>query len=206
MHLLAFIFSNFDSSLTPYGALFMALMLSGIGFPVPEEVTTLFGGYLAYLGVIDFRIALFVLVAGNFCGDMLGYFAGKFFGAALLEKIPRQFQHIAHLFEKGKNYFDKYGDSIVFFTRPLMGIRFVIPILAGHFRMRMAKFIFLDSLAMVPWTMFLASLSYYLGSSINLITKVREIHHAVFAAIALTIFLYALLQFIKDDAPVSENK
>lgn len=196
--LLAFIWLPLDSTAALYLALFSVLILSGIGLPVPEEVTLLLGGYLAYLEFVDFRLVLYVLMAGIVAADIFGYFMGRFAGEWIYKKIS--FLKISEiLLGKAKWYFDKHGEKVVLLSRPLLGVRVAVPVLAGHFKMNFAKFVLYDLLGAIPWTVFLVSLSYYLGSGLDLITGARELKHGIFAILALVLLVYAGVKFVKNN-------
>lgn len=179
-----------------YLTLFLVLIFSGLGLPVPEEVTLLIGGYLAYLDFISFWPAVYILIAGIIAADVTGYFLGRFAGEKA-ENYFIRYARIAKFLERARAAFTRHGEKVVIFSRPLLGVRVAVPILAGHFRMNFLKFLIYDALAAIPWTFFLVSLSYYLGSGLELITKVKEIKHAGFAAVGIAILLYAAIKFLK---------
>lgn len=188
---LALILLPLDSATALYLVLFGILIFSGVGLPIPEEITLLLGGYLTYLEFIDFWIAVYVLIAGIVAADSWGYFLGRFAGDWVSQKISRV-RYFSLLLEKAKWYFEKHGEKVVLFSRPLLGVRVAVPILAGHFKMNFAKFLLFDTIAAIPWTFLLVSISYYLGSGLDLITEVREIKHLVFVLVWAAIVIYAV--------------
>lgn len=190
MATLAFILLPLDSATALYAVLFGILIFSGIGLPIPEEITLILGGYLAYLEFIKFWPAVFVLTAGILVADILGWFLGRFAGEWVTEKFLR-FRIASALLEKAQWYFERHGEKMVLFSRPLLGVRVAVPILAGHFKMNLAKFLLLDTIAAVPWTLILISISYYLGSGLDLITEVREIKHFIFILLWIAVVIYA---------------
>lgn len=182
-----------------YAVIFSILVLSSFGLPVPEEVTLLFGGYLAYLEFVDFWTIIYVSTLGIIAADIVGYFLGRFWGDGIRLFFLRHWSWPNKILEKAKKYFDKHGEKVVIFSRPLLGARVAVPILAGHFKMNFVKFIFYDILAAIPWSFFLISLSYYLGSSLNLITEVKEIKHTIFILLGIAIIVYAAIKFNKNN-------
>ena len=195
--LLAFLLFPLDSPTGLYAILFAILLLSGIGLPIPEEVTLIFGGYLAYLEFIDFWTATYVLTAGIVAADVGGYLVGRFGGEYIARALTR-WQPLEMLHQKVAALFARHGDKIVVMSRPLFMVRVAVPMYAGHVRMRFIKFLLLDIAAAVPWTLFLVSLSYYLGSGFNLLTEIREIKHIFFIVIGLTIVLSTAIRFMKS--------
>lgn len=188
---LAFLLLPLDSKTALYIALFGILIFSGLGLPVPEEITLLLGGYLAYLGFIKFWPTVYILIAGIIVADIFGYFLGRCAGEWISSKFLR-FRAAALLHDKAEWYFKRHGEKLVLFSRPLIGVRVAVPMLAGHFRMNFVKFLLFDSMAAIPWTFILVSLSYYLGSGLDLITEIREIKHLIFILIWALIVIYAV--------------
>lgn len=187
----ALILLPLNSRFALYLVLFGILIFSGLGLPVPEEATLILGGYLAYLQFIDFWGAFWVLSFGIVAADLMGYFLGRFAGDWVYGKVSHM-RAASILFDSAKVYFEKHGEKMVLFTRPLVSLRVAIPIFAGHFRMNLVKFIIYDILGAIPWTFFLLYLSYYLGSGLELITEVREIKHIMFGIIISLVVVIAV--------------
>lgn len=195
--LLAFVLFPLDSPPALYAALFGVLILSGVGLPIPEEATLIIGGYLAYLEFIDFWSALYVLIAGIVAADVGGYLLGRFGGEYIAGAIAR-WRPLKALHEKVRALFARHGDKIVVMSRPLFVVRVAVPMYAGHTKMRFVKFLLLDIAAAVPWTLFLVSLSYYLGSGFDLLTEIKEIKHVFFIVLGLGIVLFGAVRFVKS--------
>lgn len=195
--LLAFVLFPLESPLALYAVLFSVLVLSGVGLPVPEEVTLITGGYLAYLEFIDFWSAVYVLTAGIVAADVGGYLLGRFGGEYIARALTR-WRPLEILHQKVAALFVRHGDKIVLMSRPFFMVRVAVPMYAGHTKMRFTKFFLLDIAAAVPWTLFLVSLSYYLGSGFDLLTEIREIKHIFFAAVGLAIILFTAVRFVKS--------
>lgn len=193
----AFIFLPLESELGLYILMFSVLFISGIGLPIPEEITLVLGGYLAYLEFIDFKTTLAVLLAGTLGADVIGYLIGRYAGD-WVSGILSRFRVCAALLAKVKNWFDKYGEGVVILSRPFMGARVLVPMFAGHFRMNFIKFMLLDIFGAIPWTILLVSLSYYLGMRLDLLTEIRAVKHFVYAVLVFIIAAAALRKFIKQ--------
>ncbi|MEK7541455.1 MAG: DedA family protein [Patescibacteria group bacterium] len=194
--LLAFVFLPIDSPAALSAALFVVLVLSGVGLPVPEEVTLIFGGYLAYLEFIDFWTAVYVLTAGIIAADIVGFMLGRYAMAFVLRLLAR-WRLVEAAFEKVAALFARFGDTIVVLSRPLAGVRVAVPIFAGYTGMPLWKFLALDLAAAIPWTFFLVSLSYYLGSGFDLLVGVRLIRHAFFIFLGLAIVAGIAVRWMK---------
>ena len=194
--LFAFVLFPLDSPSALSLMLFLVLVLSGLGLPVPEEVTLIFGGYLAYLEFIDFWTAVYVLIAGIIAADIVGFLLGRYAMTFILRWMLR-WSPLTRVFQKAETLFERYGDKIVVFSRPLAGVRVAVPIFAGYTGMRFWKFLALDLIAAIPWTLLLVSLSYYLGPSFDLLRGLRDMKYAILLTLALAAAGYVAVRLVK---------
>lgn len=189
----------FEYPATIHALLFFILLFSGIGIGLlPEDVTLLLGGYLAYLGLIGFLPALVVLAIGILAADITGYLAGRLFGVWIEEHIVARWRFMADMVEKVKKLFEKHGEKVVMISRPLFAVRVAIPIFAGRTRMDFRKFILYNALVSIPWTVLLVSVSYYLSATLDVFAEARQIKHYIFLGIILAAVAYTALRLIKS--------
>ncbi len=186
-----------DNPVALYGVLSALIYVSAFGLPIPEEVVLLLAGYLAYLGFTDLWTTVFVLSASIVIADLSGYILGRYAGNFLYEKILGRFEITREFLEKGKKYIDRFGEKVVLLTRPISGVRFVVPIMMGHFRMNVKKFLAYDLAAALPYTLILISLSYYLGSVFTLIAHIDIIKRIIGWSIVSIVVLWIVLRYIK---------
>ena len=127
-----------------YAAVFGVLLLSGFGFPLPEDVTLVAGGFISSLsctpdvgflaGLRDcHQVHLMFLVgmAGVLIGDSIMFFVGHKYGRHVLEM--RLFSKIIsqNRFQWAEDKFKKYGTVFVFAARFMPGLRSPIFIVTG---------------------------------------------------------------------------
>jgi membrane protein DedA with SNARE-associated domain len=138
-------------------ALFVGLLLSGLGLPVPEDIYMIVGGMItqrkveaaggAFTGPVLW--ALFVLYVGVMIGDTVIYHLGRRYGERILTwPFFARFMSPERT-EKVRGYYAKYGAATVFIARHTGPIRFVTFLMAGVSRMPFGKFFFWDSLAAI---------------------------------------------------------
>ena len=63
-----------------YAAIFAAVILGNVGFPVPEETILVLGGYLAQRGTLRLDLVLGIGVVSAVVGDGIGYWLGRHYG------------------------------------------------------------------------------------------------------------------------------
>lgn len=195
--LFALIFLPLGSPPVLYAVLFAMLIFSALGFPIPEEVTLLLGGYLSYLQFTAYWTTIYVLLGGILLGDILAYVLGQECGDWLWKNIFGRSRFANALLAKARGYFEKHGERVVIFSRPLAGIRIVVPMLAGYFHMNFAKFLLYDITAAVPWTILLVTVSYYLGSGLDFFVVVHEVKHIIYVGIFVTVSAFVLVKLIQ---------
>ena len=180
-----------------YAIFFGLIYVSAFGAPIPEEVVLLLAGYLAYLGFMDFWTTVILLSSSIVVADFSGYVLGRYAGDFMYEKVLGRFEFTRELLEKAKKYIDRFGVKVIFLTRPISGVRFVVPIMMGHFRMNAKKFVAYDFAAALPYSLIMISLSYYFGSIFTLIGDFDVIKHVVGWIIAGAIAMWLILHYIK---------
>ncbi|MDZ4260262.1 MAG: DedA family protein, partial [Candidatus Sungbacteria bacterium] len=189
----AFILFPIDTPAALYAIFIGFLFISAFGLPIPEEIPLLLAGYLVYLGFLEFWMTVVVLAIGVMLADTVGYLFGRFAGDFLYIRVFGRFKFTRQILEKGKNAFDRYGEKVVLMSRPVAGLRFIVPILAGHFRMGFKKFVAYDAVAAVAWTFLLVTISYYLGTGLTLIADFRIIKYAIVASIGAVLVGWVLV-------------
>jgi membrane protein DedA with SNARE-associated domain len=154
-----------------YAAVFVLMVLESACVPIPSEVTMLFGGALASEGFAapGQQLSLvwvgIVGTLGNLVGSWLAYWAGAVGGRPLVDRFGRYLLIRPHEVDKAHDWFERYGDAAVFFSRLLPVIRTFISLPAGVVRMPFWRFTLYTVLGCLPWTFALAWLGYALGES-----------------------------------------
>ncbi|MGH6780774.1 MAG: DedA family protein [Sphingomonadaceae bacterium] len=106
-----------------YLAIFVLMVAESACIPLPSEVTMPVGGLLAAEGRLDFFLVGLLGAAGNLVGSWLAYAFGRAEGRKLLVRYGRFIMVRPHDIERADRWFDRYGDSAVFFSRLLPVVR-----------------------------------------------------------------------------------
>ncbi len=127
-----------------YLAVFVVLMLCGLGLPIPEELTLIAAGLVVYREQADLLLMILVTIVGILGGDSLLLFLGRRFGPSLLARpLFRKLLHADRMVRVQKQ-FDRHGVKAVFFARFFAGIRPCVYFTAGTLGMRYRTFLLLD--------------------------------------------------------------
>lgn len=178
-----------------YVGVFLLLLACGLGFPCPEEVALIGGGYAVYQaglsdpsagGIDDVALMCAVAMAGVLIGDTMLYFIGRYAGDRA-HKIPFLGRHLSPArMEKARTMFNNHGAKAVFFGRFLFGIRAVTFLVAGSMRVRLPVFLLMDGLAgliSVPASIFAA---WYFGAQLHqALSAVAQLNQAILVVVGL---------------------
>lgn len=131
-----------------YVAVFVALLISGFGLPLPEDISLVAGGIIAGLGYADVRVMCVVGLAGVLVGDSMVFLFGRYLGVRAM-----RLRWVAHLltprrYARVQQKFDRYGNRLMFVARFLPGLRTAVFLTAGMtHRVSFVRFFALDGLA-----------------------------------------------------------
>ncbi len=137
-----------------------------IGSFIPGSIGIIFAGFLAHAGYYSFWWLVPFAVLGGILGDWLSFYLGgkgeNFF------KSEARFLKKTHL-ERGKIFFEKYGDKSVLIGRFTGPLRPIIPFVAGLSKMNKRVFMFWNVVSSFIWILFHMSLGYFFGTSLKAI-------------------------------------
>lgn len=164
LNLLVKIVEAIISSLGYYGVM-IASALESACIPLPSEIIFPFSGYLVYKGVFSFWGVIFWGMLGQIAGSVLTYVIGFYGGIPFLKKYGKYFFIKEKEIEHAHAWFEKYGDSAIFWSRLLPVIRTFISLPAGVVRMNFWKFLIYTTIGCFPWLVALTYSGLYLGAN-----------------------------------------
>ncbi|HEU5253924.1 MAG TPA: DedA family protein [Solirubrobacterales bacterium] len=155
--------TDFISS-TGLPAVFILMTLESACLPVPSEAIMLFAGASVAAGDLTLFGVVAAGVLGNLVGSWIAYAVGYYGRIDLLEK--NKLIHISpkHL-KWADDFFARYGDATIFFSRMLPIIRTFISLPAGVAKMPFWRFTVLTTLGCIPWVLMLALIGKSVGEN-----------------------------------------
>ncbi len=144
-----------------YGFIVLFMTASSFGLPIPEELTLISAGLVAYMaknpaqfpppypgaeGVDTVTLALVCFFA-VFLSDFLVYLIGKFFGSKIIKTNFFKKQVAGNGFEKINSWFQKYGGWACGIFRFTPGLRFPGHLSCGLLGIPVWKFVLIDGMA-----------------------------------------------------------
>ncbi len=150
-----------------YFGIFTFLMLTVFGFPFPEDAVLLLSGAILSRGIIRPMPTLSVAYFGVVTGDMMLYFIGRRYG--ILVVTHRAFRSILNeaRIDRARRWFHKWGNSLVFFGRHLVGVRAQVFLCAGIFRVSAGRVLLYDSISALLGVPFMIFLGYCFGENFH---------------------------------------
>lgn len=180
-----------------YLGVFAGILLTGLGFPMPEELPIVAGGAMVSSGQVTWYKMLPVCIVGVIIGDSFLYLIGRFWGSKLVQipfvrdKLlpPDRYVSIAQNFQK-------YGVKILLFARLTPGIRAPIFLAAGITKLPILFFLIADGIYAIPGVSILFFLGYWFTDTIIDLVNEESKYKPIIALVALAgIGIYVAYRF-----------
>jgi membrane protein DedA with SNARE-associated domain len=143
--------------------IFILMLLESACIPIPSEATMLFAGF----NVAEGRFSLFwVVMVGTFAnlvGSWIAYAVGYYGRIDILEKHGAKLHIKPKHLKWADDWFERYGDATVFFSRMLPIIRTFISLPAGVAKMPFWRFTVLTFVGCLPWVFMLTFIGKQVG-------------------------------------------
>jgi membrane protein DedA with SNARE-associated domain len=150
-----------------YAAIFVAVVLGNIGFPVPEETILVLGGYLAQRGTLRVGLVMAIGIVSAVAGDGIGYWLGRRYGRPAIERYGRWVHVTPARLERVYGFVTRYGAWAVFCARFVAGLRFLAGPLAGATGLRPLAFATGNVLGACLFVPVVVGLGYLLGHAVG---------------------------------------
>ena len=141
-----------------YWVLFAGTFLEG-------EAILIFAGFLAFQGYLDIYLVILSALAGSFLGDQFYFHVGRAKGPFLL----RVFTSFARKFRKALRLIERYGSFVAFISRYTYGFRILLPIILGMTRFPSRRFLYLNLVSALTWSVIFAMAGYLFGKTAALL-------------------------------------
>ncbi len=188
-------FFSFVSQWSYFG-LVLVLLAAGFGLPLPEDIPLLAAGWLVQKGGADLRLMIFCGLFGVILGDTTLFVLGRRYGMHVLDH--RLFRRFARpwMVARAREMYAGHGAKILFAARFMPGLRSIVFLNAGVFRVPYWKFLVFDggaALISVPlWILagwkFSAHIEQLLGSA-------RLASYIIGTVLALALLAWGLWEY-----------
>jgi membrane protein DedA with SNARE-associated domain len=127
-----------------YLAMFLAIFLSALGLPLPEEITLIATGLAVGWDEADFLFASLACIAGILASDAFNFAMGRYAGAWFFQRRTVQFVLTPRRQQKIREMFDRHGAKAVFISRFIPVMRLGVHAYAGSHGLGWIKFLLID--------------------------------------------------------------
>ncbi len=154
-----------------YLGLFVILMLCGLGVPMPEDLALLVGGFLAHKGVTRYPITLIVGLLGVIVGDNSLYIIGRGVGSNLLSYFGLKRAGAENPLDRMHAFMHRHGHLAIFYARFFPGLRALVYLSAGSFRVPPSRFFFYDLAGAAISVPVVVTLGYVFGEQLEQVIR-----------------------------------
>ena len=139
-----------------YGGIVLLMAIESACIPLPSEIIMPFAGFLVFKGELLLWGVALAGAVGCVVGSIPAYYLGMYGGRPLVEKYGKWVLISHHDIRLADQWFERYGEIIIFVGRLLPAVRTFIAFPAGIARMPMGKFITYTFIGSLIWCWLLA--------------------------------------------------
>ena len=174
---------------THYGylGLYVILLVSILGLPLPDEFLLTFVGFMSFSGQLNPVLAIISSATGSITGITIAYFLGRFFEAKVLAHLKKHAG--TERLEKVLSWYHKHGGKLLTVGYFIPGVRHLSGYIAGLSRLSYRNFAVFSYLGAVAWTSLFILLGRTLGSRWETILPIIHRYSILLGVIATVFFL-----------------
>ena len=185
-----------------YPGIVIVMAIENIFPPIPSELVLPFAGALSAKGEMNFWAAVAAGTVGSLIGAIVLYAVGYFAREAGVRSFVARYGKFLFISEKdldrAAEWFERYGEAIIFFGRLIPLVRSIISVPAGYTRMNLARFIIYTILGTTLWNLILAYAGRMLGENWEKILAFMDTYqYATLAVIVITVVSFLTWRTIK---------
>lgn len=189
--------------------MFLMLLACGFGFPLPEDVVLIAGGFLAQQEKGALWPSIVVAYFGVLMGDSVMYFIGRKVGTRLLDSKRLHFFFPPKRRAKVEKVFQKWGAYAVLIGRFAAGVRAAVFLTAGAMKVPYRLFFVCDTIAAMASVPLFLWVGYKFSEHLDEVfgfLKQAKLYLLAVGAVALLIYvIYRLIKKRSGGTKVSTD-
>jgi membrane protein DedA with SNARE-associated domain len=171
-----------------YGGIFGISLLSNIVIPVPEEAVLLILGYTGREHGANFPLVVSLVMAGLLISDIIMYGLSRHGNRYILMFYTKFF---SRRLDTRRAWLEKNIESVIFFSRFLLQLRFLGPFMAGQCRVPLRKFLTYELAALFIYVPLVVGSGWYFHRRIeNIIGGIHIVRNVILIAVVLAALYY----------------
>jgi membrane protein DedA with SNARE-associated domain len=136
------------------GVVFLNVLLTRLGVPIPAVPVLLFAGSAIANGTLSFWFVLPVAIVAALIGDGIWFAAGRVYGQRLITSLSRRSMTVGTHVRTARSMFERYGAPIISVSKFIPGLAIATPPLMGTTRVDPKIFVAWDTLSSTLWATF----------------------------------------------------
>ena len=118
-------------------AVFMSVLITQLGMPIPAAPMLILGGTMAAMGQTSYASVIGAAVVATLIADSLWFFTGRAYGRRLLNQLVRFSLSLDTTVRVARNTYERYGAPILTVAKFLPGLGLIsAPLLGTHANQR----------------------------------------------------------------------
>lgn len=134
-----------------------------LGSMVEGESVILTASFLAAQGYLSIGYVMLIAFCGTLFADQGIFFIGHRYGAGFFERFPR----LSKPADRAFRLLHKYGTAYILLFRFVYGVRIISPLVIGASGIGVRRFVLLNFIAAIIWTIVSCMLGYMLGEAVQ---------------------------------------
>ncbi|GGM25486.1 DedA family protein [Dactylosporangium sucinum] len=180
-----------------YPALFVLVLLEGVGIPTPAVSAIVAAAVLAGEGHFSLPLVVAVTLVAAVAGDNLGYLIGRRAGRPAILRWGRRVGLTEARFARAERFIAERGLNVVFIARFIDGLRQTNGLIAGAVALPWRAYVTRDAIGGVAWTAVWVTIGAVTGGNLGRIRHWLthdELRFALAAAVVAGIALWWYLR------------
>jgi len=149
-----------------YVALLLLLILNGVGSPIPEDLLLVTAGYLVFVEVFHWPLALAVSAIGVVVSDLILYSAGRH-AAWRSSRYADDSLLTPERLRRATRWFKRLGHRLIFVARLIPGTRAIVFLTAGAHGVPVWSFLRYDFLGVALWVPAMLGIGHASGATVG---------------------------------------
>ncbi len=184
----------------------LALIVAGLGLPIPEDIMLLAAGVLVHRGEVSYVGALVACAVGVFVGDTTIFLLARRLGPAALSRRPFRWLITPERHERIEGMFARYGNVIVFMARHMAGLRAPTFAMAGMHGMPLSKFWLWDGLGLCVSAPVVIGIGYWLADNLDRAKALLgRFELVVIVALLVALVAFVVWRKLRRSTPIQEH-
>lgn len=188
------------------GLVVLALVVAGLGLPVPEDIMLLAAGVLVHRGEVSFVGALAACAVGVLVGDTTIFLIARRLGPAAITRRPLRWLITPSRRIRIEEMFKKRGNVIVFMGRHMAGLRAPIFAMAGINGVPLRSFWLYDGLGLCVSAPVVIGIGYKLAEELpKAKAYLHEFETGILGVLALLIIGFIVWRKLRKAKQIEEK-